>query len=108
MKVLLNQEVVAHASNLSAHKAEAGRSCSAREMLVSPKKTDRSQSDATHSRVFILFEIAQAHPPTPPPTHPYEVFGGRGALNVCRVRLYSKQQAGSTRASVSLESYCDP
>jgi hypothetical protein len=37
---------------------------SAREMLVVPlQKTDRSPSDATHSGVFILFELAWA-PPT--------------------------------------------
>ena len=36
--------------------------CSAREMLVIPTNTDRIQSEATHSRVFILFKIA---PPSP-------------------------------------------
>jgi hypothetical protein len=40
--------------------------CCAKEMLVIPKKTDRSQSDATYNRVFILFEIAHPHPNTPP------------------------------------------
>ena len=39
--------------------------CCAREMLVIPPKTDRSQSDATHSRVFIFFELACSPPPIP-------------------------------------------
>lgn len=40
--------------------------CCAREMLVIPQNTDRSQCDATHSRAFILVELAQPpHPQRP-------------------------------------------
>ena len=33
-----------------------------------PPKTDRSRSDAKHSRIFILFELAST--PHPPPNTP--------------------------------------
>jgi hypothetical protein len=63
------------------------------------KKTDRSQSDATHSRVFILFELALLPTLNAPPSH-RRVFGGSGgAQNVYGARLYSKQQAGNTCTS---------
>jgi hypothetical protein len=54
--------------------------CTAREMLVIPKNTDGSQSDVTHSRVFILFELARPHPQHT--TLSRDGFGGQGALNV--------------------------
>ena len=53
--------------------------CTAREMLVIPKNTHRSQSDATHSRVFILLELV---PPPKPTTITQDGFGGAGAPNV--------------------------
>ena len=35
--------------------------CYAREMLVIPKMKGRSQSDTSHSRVFILFKLNHPH-----------------------------------------------
>jgi hypothetical protein len=43
--------------------------CCAREMLVIPQNTHRSQSDATHSRVFILFKLVSPHPTPTPAMH---------------------------------------
>ena len=40
--------------------------CCARKMLVVPQNTHMRQSDATHSRVFILFELPPALPSVPP------------------------------------------
>jgi hypothetical protein len=53
--------------------------CCAREMLVIPENIHRSQSDATHSRVFILLELV---PPPKPTTITQDGFGGAGAPNV--------------------------
>lgn len=57
--------------------------CWARGMWVIPPKADRSQSDVTHNRVFILFEEvwASSPPPPAPPSH-RTIFGVGGALNV--------------------------
>ena len=51
--------------------------CCASEVLVIPQNTRRNQSDATHSRVFILFELARACAAVM-----QDGFGGGGAPNV--------------------------
>lgn len=71
--------------------------CCAREMLVIPKNTDRSQSDATHSRVLILFKLA--HTPNTTPSHRTLLVMGEPWKSI-RARLYSKQQAGNMCASI--------
>ena len=57
-------------------------------MLVIRQNTPRSQSDATHIRVFILVELARRTPNPPPQrtTVMKDSFGGGGAPNVYWVR----------------------
>ena len=51
-------------------------------MLVILENTHRSQSDATHSRVFILFELAHPHPNNTTVTQ-NDLVGVGGKSNVC-------------------------
>jgi hypothetical protein len=57
------------------------RDCCTREMLVIPQKAERSQSDATHSSVFILLELTSPQLPNVPLSGKMDLVG-RGALNV--------------------------
>ena len=81
--------------------------CCAREMLVIPQNTHRSQSDATHSRVFILFELALLHPH--PPMHHHHTgwfwwWGSPECLSGQGFIVSSKQEGKC--ASIQLESCC--
>jgi hypothetical protein len=75
--------------------------CCAREMLVIPppkkKQPTGNQSDATQSRIFILFDLAQ-DPNTLPSCRTALVMGVPWIS--IRARLYSKQQAGSMCAGI--------
>jgi hypothetical protein len=59
------------------------RPCYAREMLVIPKTTRRSRSDATHSRGFVLFALDRLLPHTSQPaTLTKDSLGSEEAPNV--------------------------
>ena len=77
------------------------RPCYAREMLVIPKTTRRSRSDATHSRGFVLFALDRLLPQPPNlPLSQRTVWVVRKPQMSIRARLYSKQKAGNMCTSI--------